>query len=401
MNAPHGHAKGKKNGLARKAYQERIQRLQQQAQVEQTQKWEKTARVAEYVWNKSQLAHDSHPYLQRKKVPAYGLRLASGNRLVLPILNAEGQLQSLNFISADGSKRFLSGGKTAGGNFPIQAADGNEVGPLLIGEGFATTMSACISTGYARLVAFNTGNLPHVAQAARLRYPERQIIILEDNDLERVAEIGRNPGQIAAEKAARAARAKIAHCPALQGKSTDFNDIYCALGPEEVKKVIEQTLASGMEQGEQPALPRNFYYTGKHGDLEYRLYNEKGELKESSRICRHIEVLGYAHGEARWGWVLRWKDKRGVVKKQAIPSRLFQTSKTELAEYLADEGGLDIQPGQQKRFKEFVLGFENLPIYRNVSKIGWCDGNFVLPNEVIGKDAEKIILQPATRAVSE
>ena len=70
------------SGKERKAYQERIQRLQQQAQDEQTQKWEKTARVAEYVWNKSQLAHDSHPYLQRKKVPAYGLRLASGNRLV-------------------------------------------------------------------------------------------------------------------------------------------------------------------------------------------------------------------------------------------------------------------------------------------------------------------------------
>lgn len=386
-------------GKEKSAYRERVQRLKEQAHAEQTRKWEKTARTAEYVWSKCQQAQDTHPYLQRKKVPAYGLRLASGNRLVLPILSADGQFQSLNFISADGSKKFLAGGKTAGGHFPILAKDGTESGPLLIGEGFATTMSACISTGYAGLVAFNAGNLSHVAQEARLRYPERQIIILEDNDLERVAEIGRNPGQVAAEKAARIARAKIAHCPALQDKSTDFNDLYCALGPGEVKKVIEQSLSPDMEQGEQPALPRNFYYTGKHGDLEYRLYNEKGELKESSRICRHIEVLGYAHGEARWGWVLRWKDKRGVVKKQAIPSRLFQTSKTELAEYLADEGGLDIQPGQQKRFKEFVLGFENLPIYRNVSKIGWCDGNFVLPNEVIGKDAEKIILQPATNAI--
>ena len=383
----------------RKVYLERTKLLKQQAQEDQAQRWAHAARIAKNIWDNCPQAPDHHPYLLRKQVPADCLRMDGDNRLVLPVLDEHGQLQSLNFIAADGSKRFLSGGRTAGGYFPVYAEKSLEDAPLLIGEGYATTLSACISTGYAGLVAFNTGNLPQVAKMARERYPCRTIVILADNDLERVAEIGRNPGRIAAIKAAKAADAKVAHCPALQEKSTDFNDLYCAHGSDEVKKVIEQTLLCNMEENKQPVLPRNFYYTGKHGDLEYRIYNEKGDLKECSKVCRHIEVLGYAHGEARWGWVLRWKDKRGVVKKQAIPSRLFQTNKTELAEYLADEGGLDIQPGQQKRFKEFVLGFENLPIYRNVSKIGWCDGNFVLPDEVIGKDAETIILQPTTNAI--
>ena len=48
---------------------------------------------------------------------------ASDGRLVLPVLNAAGEVVSLQFISGDGGKLFLSGGEKKGCYFPIPAKD--------------------------------------------------------------------------------------------------------------------------------------------------------------------------------------------------------------------------------------------------------------------------------------
>jgi len=53
--------------------------------------------------------------LKRKGVKSHGIREWRG-RLVIPVYNSSGRLQSLQFISPDGSKRFLSGGKLNGVN---------------------------------------------------------------------------------------------------------------------------------------------------------------------------------------------------------------------------------------------------------------------------------------------
>ena len=75
----------------------------------------KAAELAEKLWEAAPAAPDAHPYLRRKEVPALGLRLARDGRLLVPVLDAAGKAQSLQFIAGDGSKRFLSCGKTAGG----------------------------------------------------------------------------------------------------------------------------------------------------------------------------------------------------------------------------------------------------------------------------------------------
>lgn len=190
-------------------------------------------------------AGKENAYLSRKGVsPMGGLRQASDGRLVIPVLNAAGDVVSLQFVSGDGNKRFLSGGEKKGCFFPIPAKDGSKSGPLLIGEGVATVLSSCVATGYAGLVAFDCGNLEPVGRVAREKYPERELVLLADNDCTdkegKPLSEERNAGLVASRKAAETVGGKLAVCPAHEGKATDFNDLHQARGLDAVRMVIEK-----------------------------------------------------------------------------------------------------------------------------------------------------------------
>lgn len=55
-------------------------------------------------------------------------------------------------------------------------------GPIYFGEGFSTCASIFEATGTSTVVALNAGNLPCVVEAYRRKYPDRQLIIVSDND---------------------------------------------------------------------------------------------------------------------------------------------------------------------------------------------------------------------------
>lgn len=201
----------------------------------------------------------------------------------------------------------------------------------------------------------------------------------------------------------------------------------CGLSQEEIRKTLESAKQKGLADPREPEerpfpgnrgqyredtgaqkgngsgeFPLGFCY-GVDGALQYVTFDDKGEIKERVKVCEHVEVIGRTYGAAKWGYVLQWRDRRGEVKQLAIPSRLFARTNTDLAELLADEG-LDICVGQHRRFKEFVLGFgDDLPIIRNVDRVGWFENCFVLPDATIGagQESEKVILQSTDSGLSE
>lgn len=226
----------------RAALRERIEAIKEKYEEEKEERYKATASLARILWEKAEPAPDNHPYLAGKQVPALGLKQNDRGELLVPLRDAEGEVVSLQFIlpekPAYGSdKRFLKGGRTAGGFFALPARDGGTDGPLLIAEGYATAASLYLATGYAVLVAFNAGNLEAVARMARERYPAREIILCADNDVRH--DDSPNTGVEAATKAAQAAGAKLAVCPAHEGKATDFNDFHCRCGFSAVAAVIE------------------------------------------------------------------------------------------------------------------------------------------------------------------
>ena len=99
----------------RKALHERIRAIRAHNEAEQARRWQVAAKLAISIWNHARPAEDNHPYLQRKEVPAIGLRQTEDGRLIVPVQNTSGKIQSLQFILPDKlaegtDKFFLKGG---------------------------------------------------------------------------------------------------------------------------------------------------------------------------------------------------------------------------------------------------------------------------------------------------
>jgi putative DNA primase/helicase len=201
----------------------------------ETERHKKARKVAAWILNRAKPAQ-SHPYLERKGVKIFGDVREYRDGLVLPLREADGELHSLQFIGADGTKRFLSGGRVTGCFFTV--AD-TPAGSLVIAEGFATAASIAEATGFATVAAMNAGNLLAVSKALRDKFPQREIIVAADDDRWK-PKIG-NPGFDEATNAAKVIHAKLAlpQFPDTSTKPTDFNDLHQLQGADTVKTQIE------------------------------------------------------------------------------------------------------------------------------------------------------------------
>jgi len=152
------------------------------------------AKRAEDIWQMADSVQ-THAYLKAKAVRPFGVK-QFGGRLIVPLRDESSKLWSVQFIDADGQKRFLTGGRKRG----LYHAIGLPVDTLCIAEGYATAASIYESTGYAVAVAFDAGNLEPVAVTLRRKFPKTKIVICADNDIG----TPRNPGLTRALEAARA-----------------------------------------------------------------------------------------------------------------------------------------------------------------------------------------------------
>ena len=220
----------------------------QKAAEEKAAEEEAAAKRAQALWEEAKpLEGDGHPYLMRKGVQSYGLRVgrwenfnentgewftATNQGLLIPILDLQLKLRSLQCIYpvAEGRKQFLKGGAIRGQFFPIALPE--VVGDQTIfslAEGYATAASVHAATGHPVLVCFSVSNLIHVARALRARFPEVVIIIAADNDTETEG----NPGVTQALAVAREVGGLVAVPP-----PGDFNDLQISKGLGEVVSYI-------------------------------------------------------------------------------------------------------------------------------------------------------------------
>jgi len=236
------------DGDSKRLSPEERDNLKARAEADRKARQEETARrnaeartKAQRIFSATKPAPADHPYLLRKGVKSTAdVRVTDDGKLVIPVFDLHGDTTSLQFITANGDKRFLTGGQIQGGLFPIFGGDG----PLFIAEGFATGATIHAATEKTVLVAFNAGNLLPVAKLARRRYPGRVIVICADDDHETAAREGKNPGIEKATAAAKAVGAVLAvpNFTDQAGKS-DFNDLAQAEGVEAVQAILDAILA--------------------------------------------------------------------------------------------------------------------------------------------------------------
>lgn len=185
----------------RRELQARLAAAKAARDAEQAKVYAEAAARAATLWAKAGPASNEHPYLVRKRVPAYGLRLLR-ERLVIPLRDCHGNLHSLQFIGPDGKKTFLTGGRKRG----CYHAMGRPAAALCIAEGYATAATIHKATGYAVACAFDAGNLIQVAKAIRGKFPRLVLVICADDDRETPG----NPGLTKAKEAAQAVDAVLA-----------------------------------------------------------------------------------------------------------------------------------------------------------------------------------------------
>jgi len=192
---------------------------------------QKAKKKAQFIWQKATEADKDHPYLIRKGVKAYGSRQYKG-ALVVSVRNPKGEIESIQFISGKGEKKFLTDGNIQGNYFEIPGND-----QRILCEGYATGASIHEANGATVIIAFNAGNLEAVAKKVKAE------VLASDHDQWTRKADGTpwNPGKEKALSVGWKFNVKVAipHFPDVENKPTDFNDLHQIEGIGAVKKQIE------------------------------------------------------------------------------------------------------------------------------------------------------------------
>lgn len=229
------------------------------------------AAAAAAIMAETMKASPDHGYLAKKKLaPFPGLRqikssvvykidgeekTARAGWLFVPVFSPTGDLVGGQTIRTDGVKMFIKGTPKTGNYHSIGKAP--EPGQLIvIGEGYATLARVHSATGLLCVVAFDSGNLPSVAQAIRAKYPENPITIAADNDRFTTTPV-ENPGLVKAKEAAFAVRGKVAvpYFPEGKPEATDFDDLFRFGGLEAIRAGINGAVPPRDAKSEAPPPP--------------------------------------------------------------------------------------------------------------------------------------------------
>lgn len=119
-----------------------------------------------------------HPYLSRKAIRAHGARVTVAGMLAVPYFNRDAKLQTVQFISSDGTKRFLAGARQKGSCAQFGNVRGAPV--VVVAEGFATAATIHEATGYAAMASGSRGTMPDAAQMAREFALGARVVIAAD-----------------------------------------------------------------------------------------------------------------------------------------------------------------------------------------------------------------------------
>jgi len=164
--------------------QEQAKARQVHTDDEKHRKQQLAAIKADEILNLCDYAAPDHPYFASKKVIPRLLPWVDNNGwLVIPVMDLIGNVHSLQFISPDGDKRFLSNGAIKGNFYQLLSRESPSKA-IVICEGYATgvTLSTDYMADCSVVVAFNANNLLPVANVFRAAFPDADIIIAGDND---------------------------------------------------------------------------------------------------------------------------------------------------------------------------------------------------------------------------
>ena len=391
-------------------------------------------------------------YLVRKAVRPHGVRFAPDGCLLVPMRDGAGKLWNVQRIApapmASGApeKLFLKGGRKSGlwhllGTVASAATDApadHAARPvLLVAEGFATAATLFEATGYPAAVAFDAGNLLHVARALRKLYPAALLLVCGDDDSDTQTKTGNNPGRVKATAAAQAVGGVAVFPEGLPPGGSDFNDAAThhggdlAAGLAAVRATVQRAIDAAPAPATPPAsatAPHNAktgtpkggatasasggagdHHTGP-GDgppdwdrftvtdpgVFFQGVDRDGKPTAPEWVCSRLDVQALTRNQdgQGWGYLLAFADPVGKAKQWAMPARMLSGDGGEYRAALLGMG-LRIAPSPRARnlLTQYVQTRQPEEFATCTDRIGWHGRAFVLPAETIGDDAERIVFQ--------
>jgi putative DNA primase/helicase len=226
----------------------------------------KAAQWAGAVWNKCAPC-EWHDYLTLKQIKPHGLRIlpedlgemnlagiddsnffrikSAAGALVVPMHDAKGTIQGLQFIYAKGhprrakierDKEFWPSGMAMGGTFGLIGPVRRD-GIVLIAEGYATAASLAEATGQTCAYAFSANNLVKAGKELTKAYPMLRVLFCADDDYLTDGNPGCSASASACAEIERSAWIKPIFQIDVNGadiragkKLTDFNDLLVMTG---------------------------------------------------------------------------------------------------------------------------------------------------------------------------
>ena len=243
---------------------------QKQLKAELAAKQKAATLAARRLWKETTTeAPDDFPYLKAKGVQSHGIKRYALTKLLVPMRNIDGEIQTLQYIDVQGVKRFYPDAPVKGAFFAIGLTDGylrlNPEMPILLCEGYATaaTIHECQfqpavynGTSVPVVAAMNAGNLFPVAEALKDKYPGHPIIIMADNDRH---EDGYNTGIKKAEEAVRRLALQGIIYPefAQDEEGSDWNDYAAIHGKEATAILLKEKIAYELRPEHIKAIAKN------------------------------------------------------------------------------------------------------------------------------------------------
>lgn len=372
------------------------------------------------------------PYLVRKGVRPYGVRFGPGGWVLVPMRDEAGRLRNLQHIApakpANGGpdKLFSKGGQKSGLwhllGTPVSDTTTDPAAPpvLLVAEGYATAATLHEATGHPVAVAFDAGNLQHVARALRKLYPPALLVLCGDDDRDTEAKTGTNPGRVKATAAARAVGGLAVFPAGLPDGGSDFNDLHKhhggAAGLEVVRSAVQaaidaHTTAQASAQTAQSA------NTGKtkgragqapsggaggpldrfHVDTGGVWYTPPGDDVGLPRlVCGPLWVTGLARDGAdnNAALLLEFDTPFKTGRRWLMPLAMLAGDGTAMRAALLSQGFMT--PTDSKRrawLTEYLQSRQPAEVVRHVPRVGWHGRCYVLPEETLGENAagERVI----------
>ncbi|MBE8167670.1 MAG: hypothetical protein HAW66_04845 [Shewanella sp.] len=199
------------------------------------------AKRSAQAFNLMQPATTNHPYLTRKDVQVFpDVGQDKKGRLVVPLMDENNKVHSLQRISGNGFKSLKKGAQKSDHFFVVGFKPLTNGEPILYAEGYSTAASIAEATGRSVVMTVDAGNMPKVAAKLKQHYPESQHLFLADDD-------HKNKMNKGLDKAREAAEITDGHwlTPSFivderEHGMTDFNDLHVSRGLNVVKSQIDE-----------------------------------------------------------------------------------------------------------------------------------------------------------------